>query len=243
MEKYPPLPDLGACELLMSLFRSVPRVMVCVKDNHGRYISANEAFASRTRAKTVRAVVGKRAADLFPDHLAASYEAQDQSVLATGIPVSNQLEIITRADTAEGWFLTTKQLTTNGDGEPVVVVVSVPADLGRRGSRSGDGLRAVVEWVRAHHDTPVTSTELADVAGLSVDQLERSMQRTFGVSPKQFVVRHRVDMAATMLATSNRALAEIAHMCGYYDQAQFTRQFSKAIGITPGAYRSLVADH
>ena len=240
MKKKPTSIDLGSAELLVTIFRSVPRVMVCIKDGEGNYVAANEAFAIRTRAKTVSAVIGKRAADLFPSHLAASYEAQDQSVLTTGISVLNQLEIISRADAAPGWFLTTKQLAFDSSGHALVVVVSVPADLGRSGTHAGDGLRAVVEWVHDHEGQPVSSTDLAQVAAMSLDQLERAMRRTFGVSPKQFVLRHRVDTAARMLSTSSRGLAEVAHLCGYYDQAQFTRQFSKAIGVTPGKYRSLI---
>jgi AraC-like DNA-binding protein len=32
-------------------------------------------------------------------------------------------------------------------------------------------------------------------------------------------------------------LSELALECGYADQAAFTRQFHKSVGLTPGAYR------
>jgi AraC-like DNA-binding protein len=32
-------------------------------------------------------------------------------------------------------------------------------------------------------------------------------------------------------------LSELALECGYADQAAFTRQFHKTVGLTPGAYR------
>jgi AraC-like DNA-binding protein len=36
-------------------------------------------------------------------------------------------------------------------------------------------------------------------------------------------------------------LSELALECGYADQAAFTRQFHKSVGLTPGAYRLATA--
>jgi AraC-like DNA-binding protein len=36
-------------------------------------------------------------------------------------------------------------------------------------------------------------------------------------------------------------LSELALECGYADQAAFTRQFRKSVGLTPGAYRLATA--
>jgi AraC-like DNA-binding protein len=33
-------------------------------------------------------------------------------------------------------------------------------------------------------------------------------------------------------------VAAIAGECGFYDQSSFTRQFQRAVGMTPGAYRA-----
>ena len=63
------------------------------------------------------------------------------------------------------------------------------------------------------------------------------MRRVLGESPKQYVLRLRAEHAAMMLATTDRSLSHIAAECGYYDQAQFTRQFRAHIGTTPREYR------
>lgn len=227
--------------LLLSLFETVPHVMICVKDADGRYVAVNEAFVQRTTQRYVRDVVGRRAADLFPAELAASYEAQDRSLLATGRPVRNQLEIITDAGGREAWYLSTKVLVTADGGAKEVVAVSVEAHLARGGSARAGGLLAAVELVRREFASPLRAEDLAVAAGMSTDQLERAMRSVLAVSPKQYVLRTRVEHAAFLLATTERPISDIAASCGYFDQSQLTRQFRAAIGLTPGRYRSLAA--
>jgi AraC-like DNA-binding protein len=40
---------------------------------------------------------------------------------------------------------------------------------------------------------------------------------------------------------SNAAVSEIGFLCGYSDQAHFTREFKRATGITPSKYRESFA--
>jgi len=47
--------------------------------------------------------------------------------------------------------------------------------------------------------------------------------------------------AATALAAGRRTIGEIASSIGYESEAAFNRAFHRAIGVTPGAYRSVVS--
>jgi transcriptional regulator GlxA family with amidase domain len=93
--------------------------------------------------------------------------------------------------------------------------------------------------VQRHFAEPLRIEQIAEAAGLSTDQLKRSMHRSLGVSPKQFLVRTRIDQAAFLLTTTDDPISSIATTCGFYDQSQLTRQFTAAIGQPPGTYRSL----
>ena len=69
----------------------------------------------------------------------------------------------------------------------------------------------------------------------------RSLQRLFadwvGVSPKWVLQRHRVHLAAEMLGRDPALdLAGLAAAVGYYDQAHFTGDFVRAVGMSPGEY-------
>ena len=229
----------GSTTLLLTLFETVPHVMICVKDREGRYVAVNDAFVRRTRQRSVADVVGRRAIDLFPAELAASFDAQDRSVFHTGRPSRNQLEIITDATGQPGWFLSTKVLGTADDGADVIVAVSVEAQLPRGRSASGGGLSAALELARRDLGRRISVGDMAHAAGLSPGQLGRVMRRVLAVSPKQYLLQVRAEHAATLLATTDRSLSAIASQCGYYDQSQLTRQFKALYGLTPGAYRTL----
>lgn len=226
--------------LVLDLFTTVPHVMVCVKDAEGRYVGVNQAFVRRTRRRTADEVLGRRADDLFPTALAASYDAQDLALLATGTPVRNQLEVITDAEhPGDGrWYLTTKVRHDSQDG-PLIVATSVDAQLGDR-TGAATGLRAAIELVHERSHEPLRVDDLAAAADMSTDRLERAMRRVLAISPKQYVLRARAEHAAALLATTDRRIAAIAAEAGYYDQSQMTRQFRSHIGVTPHEYRRRV---
>jgi AraC-like DNA-binding protein len=227
--------------LVVDLLGAVPHAMLCVKGADGRYVSANEAFVRRARRRRLDEVVGRRAVDLFPAGLAASYEAQDRAVLRTGLAVRNHLEVIGHTDGEQGgggrWYLTSKVLSVTESG-PVVVVLSVDANLGSRGDVAS-GLRAAVELANDRVDAPLRVADLAHAAGMSADRLERAMRRSLGISPKQYLIRRRAERAALLLATTDRSVAAVAAECGYYDQSQLTRQFRSHAGMTPSEYRAV----
>lgn len=116
-------------------------------------------------------------------------------------------------------------------------------------------LRAAAEQTRTPRSTAALAAlreafaVIADaVPGTSVAALAarlgttpRSLQRLFadwvGVSPKWVLQRHRVHLAAEMLGRDPALdLAGLAAAVGYYDQAHFTGDFVRAVGVTPGEY-------
>lgn len=229
--------------LLTRVFADLAHVMFCLKDEFGHYQAANDAFVRRTGKRSLRQVVGRTAHDLFPKVLASSYEAQDRAVFATGQPVRFQLETISDADGHEAWYLTNKLLVESEvSGSSMLAVISVEAQLPRGTSPTDVRMRAAIDHARTHFRTAVRIDELARIAGMSLAQFERGVGRALGVQPKQFVQRLRSDYAASLLVNTDRSIAEIASMSGYYDQSQFTRMFRAATGLAPGAYRASIAE-
>jgi AraC-like DNA-binding protein len=187
----------------------------------------------------VEAVLGHTAVDLFPPDLAESYEAQDRRVLATGEAIRNELELILRPDGSRGWYVSTKTRLLDEHGE-LLGLASVSYDL--RSSTAPDDrhqrLQAAIDLARRRYAEPVKVDELAATARLSLPQLDRALRRTIGLSPKQLLLRARLDEAMRRLDDTDLSIATIATECGYYDQSSFTRQFRRATGLTPGSYRA-----
>jgi AraC-like DNA-binding protein len=77
---------------------------------------------------------------------------------------------------------------------------------------------------------------LASGHGVSYKRLERAFARDVGLSPKHFARVARVQRALELATTSRAGLARLAAACGYADQAHFSREFSRLIGLTPRAF-------
>jgi len=85
----------------------------------------------------------------------------------------------------------------------------------------------VVEKIFAHIDAIHTVADMAAVAGVSPRQLQRTLQRTTGFSPHDFLKVLRLQQA---LGHNDDYLSS------YADQSHFIRSFRAATGYTPAKY-------
>ena len=223
---------------VLDLVDHLPGTMFCVKGADGRYIAVNPTFVERTNKRSRAEVLGRRAGELFVAELADRYEEQDARVHLSGRPLFNELELIRAPGGPFRWHVTAKVPLRDEDGR-VTGVVSMSQDVGEGAAddRTMTSLGAVVAHIRAHLGENVTSQDLARVAGCSVDTLERRCRRVFGRSPGQLILSTRIDVARGLLTGSDMPLAQIADLCGYADQAGFSRTFTRLVGIPPGRYR------
>lgn len=114
---------------------------------------------------------------------------------------------------------------------------------GRHGNRRLDDnpkktrLDSVRECLLDRMDAPPALAELADLAGLSRFQLVRQFAKDHGLPPFAWLRQHRLGRAQALIAQGT-PLGEAAAACGFADQSHLHRLFSRALGFTPGAWRS-----
>jgi AraC-like DNA-binding protein len=100
---------------------------------------------------------------------------------------------------------------------------------------------AAAERVRAFlHDsyaTGATPGEVAKAAGCSRFAAYRAFRDRYGLAPSDYERQLRLWAARRALA-SGAAVADVAAVVGFADQAHLTRWFRRCYGITPGAYRT-----
>jgi AraC-like DNA-binding protein len=99
-------------------------------------------------------------------------------------------------------------------------------------------VRKACDFLRAHSDRQVSSSELESVSGLDRFTLARHFRISLGTSPHRYLVMRRLERARGMIG-SGGSLVDIALETGFSDQAHFTRHFKKAHGMTPGRWASL----
>ncbi|MDR5698207.1 helix-turn-helix domain-containing protein [Agromyces aerolatus] len=125
------------------------------------------------------------------------------------------------------------------EGDDARAVAAFEAWFAGLGLRPSADARLVRELVaRAEEDRALVRVEqLAEVAGVSVRQLERIVREQLGLTPRWLIRRYRLQEAGVRLTARDRpSLAELATELGYADQAHFTREFSAVIGVPPGRY-------
>ena len=81
------------------------------------------------------------------------------------------------------------------------------------------------------------TAELAKLVRLSTDYFSRLFRKTYGLSPRAWLVRERMKHAAEELAHSARSISEIAYAFGFSDIFLFSRQFKQIHGRSPRDYR------
>ncbi|WP_243491980.1 helix-turn-helix transcriptional regulator [Massilia violaceinigra] len=86
-------------------------------------------------------------------------------------------------------------------------------------------------------DGPASVAALCAQVGIDERALQRLFSNYVGVSPKWVIQRYRLQEASWRLARPGAPdLADLASQLGFFDQAHFTRDFTKLVGTSPLEY-------
>lgn len=125
-------------------------------------------------------------------------------------------------------------------GEPSVLVK--PHGLATR--RSTDVLAiedrpiaAALRLIREHACEGVKVPFLAKSVGLSRRALERRLDQAIGRSPKEEILRVRLNQVCRLLTESKLPLAAVAELAGFEHAEYLARLFKKKFGVTMSAFR------
>jgi transcriptional regulator GlxA family with amidase domain len=133
------------------------------------------------------------------------------------------------------------RLTCSGGTSPLDMMHAVIA------GRHGAGLAiAVSDWFMQSEileameravETPLPRATLADMAGVSLRQLERLFHTHLGRTPGEHYALVRLDRSRLLLRQSGLSILEVAVACGFGSASHFSRAYRRAFGHTPSAER------
>jgi AraC-like DNA-binding protein len=87
----------------------------------------------------------------------------------------------------------------------------------------------------------LSTATIAQALRTHPDYLNRVCRALHDMTMTEYVHRRRLTDAAALLRDTTDAVAEIAAACGYPSVGHFRRTFERYRGLSPGAYRRLVA--
>lgn len=114
------------------------------------------------------------------------------------------------------------------------ILVSEDFEAGQpRGLSVADAIAHISE----KYADPIAIGALVDASGMSRAAFFAAFKRKTGVTPLQMITDLRMEKARMYLRLSEFSVAEVGRICGYQDNAYFTRVFTRQEGMTPTDYR------
>jgi AraC family transcriptional regulator len=122
----------------------------------------------------------------------------------------------------------------------LLMLLSASPAAGRtivRGGLAPWQLRKIDRYLRENLTRPLQLPMLAEQINLSVSHFNRSFKVSRGLTPHQYIVKLRLELAQSLMLTTDDPLCSIALTCGLADQAHLTKLFRRHFGETPAAWR------
>ena len=94
-----------------------------------------------------------------------------------------------------------------------------------------------IEYIDNNLSQSIKLEDLATHVGISKFHFSRLFKKSMGLSPHQYVMQQRIELAKQLLLTSNMSISDVALECGFNSHAHMGKYFRQIVGITPKAYR------
>ncbi len=94
------------------------------------------------------------------------------------------------------------------------------------------------KYIKDNIHRAISIDELTRLIGISQPYLYKLFMKEFNMSPKQYIMKIKLDTAKNMLASTDMTITEIANSVGYDDVLTFSRVFSSKEHTSPTKYRN-----
>lgn len=113
----------------------------------------------------------------------------------------------------------------------------LPQDSRSFGTLRTRRLAHVLEYMHLHYREPLSLDRLAEEAGASQFHFARLFKKAMGVTPHRYLVKIRMEAAASLLTNTDLSILDIALECGYQSQSHFSAAFQRHFSCPPSRYR------
>jgi AraC-like DNA-binding protein len=91
-----------------------------------------------------------------------------------------------------------------------------------------------LRYIDEHYSDPTIRIErICEEIHVSHSSLQRKFNQYFDMTPKQYIVKLRINKAVDMLSEGDLRIKEVAYACGFEDEKYFSRVFRETFGYPP----------
>lgn len=98
-------------------------------------------------------------------------------------------------------------------------------------------LRSATDFIASNFHREIGSNEIAEAAGVTLNYLNRLFTEQFGMTVNAYINHLRIREAKQLIERTDIPLTEIYRQVGYKTNQNFSKQFTKQIGLAPSSYR------
>ena len=95
-----------------------------------------------------------------------------------------------------------------------------------------------IEYINTHYCEDLSLEEISESANMSKNYFSSLFKRLNGMSPWDYITVKRVELACSLLKSTQSSMIDIACECGFNSSANFNRAFKKVTGSSPSGYRN-----
>lgn len=103
-------------------------------------------------------------------------------------------------------------------------------------------IRAMLRFIEANYDRPVTLAEIAAAANVGAREADRCFRRQMDASPFEYLLDYRLERARRLLLNTNLPVTEAGLRCGFPSTSYFGKRFREKTGLSPSEYRRRAAE-
>lgn len=100
-------------------------------------------------------------------------------------------------------------------------------------------LKKALDYAKEQHYRAISVGEMAKIAGYHPSYFSKLFCKRLGITPAQFIIQKKTDLAVKQLLNTNHSISRIAEDLGFNSQFYFHNFFKKQTGLSPSEYRIL----
>ena len=98
-------------------------------------------------------------------------------------------------------------------------------------------VQEAIAYINRNYPKDLSIYDIAEHCNIHRSYFSRIFKSVMGISPQDFLIQRRMEIACELLKTTNRSIGEIGAMVGYPNQLNFSRAFKREIGVAPREFR------
>ncbi|WP_440875993.1 AraC family transcriptional regulator [Thalassotalea sp. PLHSN55] len=99
----------------------------------------------------------------------------------------------------------------------------------------------LIAFVEQNYQNSITADDLAKITHLTPSSFSKFFKKVFNKTFTTYLNEYRISQACILLRNSDKAVEDIAFLCGYNNMAFFHRRFKKQMKTSPAVYRRQLA--